>query len=613
MVIPQRSIRQPARLRFDEIMKNVSIRIWKQAKALAPAGMAVLVLAMQPVARAAEGGGTLPASVVQQIGALMQEKAARTPAQRKLDSQLVYAIKMGRNEPIAPGVPTQHLDFAADAQGRVLVDITAKVTDALLAEVRVGGGEVVNHYSRFDAIRAKVPLARLELLAGRQDVRFIRAAAMPVTKVGRILSEGDVTHRAGQARTNYTVAGAGVKIGVISDSVDFLGGSQASGDVGAVTVLPGQSGVPGSGEGTAMLEIVADLAPKAELFFATGGGGLANFAQNILDLRAAGCDIIVDDIGYLTEAPFQDDVLAQAVNTVTADGALFFSAAGNFGNKNDGTAATWEGDFNPGQPLMVGGNALGVAHSYGNTTANTVLSVRGGVALFWADPLGRSTNDYDLYIINPATSTVFSSSTTPQTGTQDPVEVAFVLPGLQIVVVKTSGDNLFIHFDSFAGGEFEFTTSGNIRGHPSTDRGFGVSAVSVATAFPNPFTGGAANPVERFTSDGPRRVFFDPQGNPLLGTNFSSTGGVVRNQPEISAADRVKTATPGFNPFPGTSAAAPHAAAIAALLKSYNPKATPQQIRFALTNSALDIEAPGFDRDAGWGKRIERCFRFLPL
>ena len=60
-------------------------------------------------------------------------------------------------------------------------------------------------------------------------------------------------------------------------------------------------------------------------------------------------------------------------------------------------------------------------------------------------------------------------------------------------------------------------------------------------------------------------------------------------------------ATPGFNPFYGTSAAAPHAAAIAALLKSALPGLTLAQVRTALNASAIDIETPGVDRDTGAG------------
>jgi len=78
----------------------------------------------------------------------------------------------------------------------------------------------------------------------------------------------------------------------------------------------------------------------------------------------------------------------------------------------------------------------------------------------------------------------------------------------------------------------------------------------------------------------------------------------VRQKPDIAAADGVKTTLPpgsGLNPFFGTSAAAPHAAAVAALLKSFRPSLTPVQIRKVLTSTALDIEAKGVDQDSGYG------------
>src|SRR3954465_9268126 len=62
------------------------------------------------------------------------------------------------------------------------------------------------------------------------------------------------------------------------------------------------------------------------------------------------------------------------------------------------------------------------------------------------------------------------------------------------------------------------------------------------------------------------------------------------------------TGAGGFpSSFFGTSAAAPHAAAIAALLKSANPALTPAQIRTLLTATAIDIGVPGADRDSGAG------------
>jgi len=117
--------------------------------------------------------------------------------------------------------------------------------------------------------------------------------------------------------------------------------------------------------------------------------------------------------------------------------------------------------------------------------------------------------------------------------------------------------------------------------------------------YPGLFT--SANETESFSSDGPRRIILDPTGVELTPGNRTSTGGVVRQKPDITAADGVSTAAPGFNPFYGTSAAAPHAAALAALCKSAVPAITPAALRTALTSSAIDIEAAGVDKDTGAG------------
>jgi hypothetical protein len=108
-----------------------------------------------------------------------------------------------------------------------------------------------------------------------------------------------------------------------------------------------------------------------------------------------------------------------------------------------------------------------------------------------------------------------------------------------------------------------------------------------------------AEAVETYSSDGPRRVFYEANGTPITPGDFSVTGGELRAKPDLAAADCVSTATPGFATFCGTSAAAPHAAAIAALLLELG--ATSAEARSALAGTALDIEAPGLDRDSGDG------------
>ena len=62
-----------------------------------------------------------------------------------------------------------------------------------------------------------------------------------------------------------------------------------------------------------MMQIVHDLAPKAQLFFATAFVSEPGFATNIKALRSApnNCDIVLDDVSYSDEAPFQDGILAR--------------------------------------------------------------------------------------------------------------------------------------------------------------------------------------------------------------------------------------------------------------------------------------------------------------
>jgi hypothetical protein len=75
----------------------------------------------------------------------------------------------------------------------------------------------------------------------------------------------------------------------------------------------------------------------------------------------------------------------------------------------------------------------------------------------------------------------------------------------------------------------------------------------------------------------------------------------VRQKPDITAADGVLTSVDGFDPFFGTSAAAPHAAAIAGLVLSGNPGIDPAEVREALTTTAIDLAAPGVDGRSGHG------------
>ena len=351
-----------------------------------------------------------------QIEALLREKETRTPAERKIDSQLLYARRMELGVPIAPGVQTLEVDIPRADDGHVIVDVKANVTGqpdaaveralprdqadrrdrsppargprsdrgdrraagcplraAAAARLYVADG-VPRPVRGSSANRAARRAAALESVLRAHASQQDKSAGARVTAAGRwtsrrrrtligtgagaVSSQADITHRTAVFRglTGFNGSGREDRRAVRRRRAPRRGAG-----VGRSRRRHRAPGQAGSGdEGTAMLELIHDIAPGAQLYFATAFTSITSFAQNIRDLRTAGCDIIVDDVGYFVETPFQDGqgpavvsptnggVVTQAVKDVTAAGALYFSSAGNSGNLNDGTSGVWEGDFNLG-------------------------------------------------------------------------------------------------------------------------------------------------------------------------------------------------------------------------------------------------------------------------
>jgi subtilisin-like proprotein convertase family protein len=629
------------------------------------AGMLVVGIGAQGAG--AKGPEDVTNRAYAQIAALQELKKSLSGAERKLDSRLAVEVRQRAGKVAASALPRLGTGVEVTKSGTTRVEVhAAKISDDLLGRLRKVGAGIRYPSAATGTVLVEAPLGALTTIAGWSDVTgvgiahglisahetdprskpaaeskearearvegAVRAATAKVAAVaadqGSVVSEGDRTHAADTARTRYKVTGTGVKVCALSDGVDSLAASQASGDLPAdLDVLTGQEG--DGDEGTAMLEIIHDLVPNAKLGFATAFTSEASFAENIRALRfTAGCDIIVDDVVYYHESPFQDGLPAQAVNAVIADGGFYFSSAGNEGNKLDGTAGNWEGDFAASGKGI--GKFAGEAHDFDPGAGVQVFdplspgSANRVTTLWWADPLGASANDYDLYLIDAA-GNVSDFSQDTQDGNDDPFEILAAGAGAnqKLAVVKYSGANRYFQLSVFRGrfadstdGTLKaFSTPGITRGHSAAVGAFSVAAAPAAAPlpfdledgdppnpagpYPNVFT--KQSKPERFTSDGPRRVFFNADGTPLTPGDFSSTGGTVRNKPEITAADGVLTSIPDFAPFFGTSAAAPHAAAIAALALSGNPGMTNAEIRSALTGTALDLAPTGYDNRTGSG------------
>ena len=557
---------------------------------------------------------TLAPAAIDQLRLLAEWKGGRSAAERKIDSQLLFALdrRAGRLPSALARLRVPELP----AGGRLEVDIDLQAPDDLqpvAAAVQRTGGAIRFAAASSRALRATVAIEALRSLARDAGVRRIVPARPAYTHT--IVSEGDRTHAADTARNLYGLDGAGHKVCALSNGVDELDYSQSTGELPAVDVLAGEAG--SGAEGTAMLEILHDLAPGATLGFATAFGGIARFAENIRDLAASGCQVIVDDVIYLEESPFQDGPIAAAVDEVASQGVLYLSSAGNEGNLDDGTSGTWQGDFLAGAPLPALPGLM--LHDFaGGEVANLVQKSAPAVALHWTDPSATAANDYDLYVLSGDLAEVVRFSNNTQDGVggdDDPVEIVSFFgsgasAGERLVVARAAGAGRLLNLIAVRG-ELERATRSALRGHAAAAGALAIAAAPASAGYasgqpsgPFPLEFEASQVSETFSADGPRRIFFAADGALLPGAppgDFSATGGVERAKPELAAADGVSTSVEGFTRFFGTSAAAPHAAALAAVYWGALPATSAAGVRAALLATALDIETPGADPTTGLG------------
>jgi subtilisin family serine protease len=329
-------------------------------------------------------------------------------------------------------------------------------------------------------------------------------------------------------------------------------------------------------------------------------------AMNIATLATSNdCNIVVDDMSHPDEPPFQEAFVSDTIGAVAAQkGVLFISSAGNFGNAKYGRPHTWEGDFVDGGTDPKFGS--GHMHRFSaNATFATVTSPHDPnhpntlLAVFWSDPwlqLHRTAN-YELYVFSPTDELLGSAM-----NNRLPYEAVYLLlnvyinkrwyldSGDKIYIVKADGSPArFLHLDmQYA--TIDAGTGGSSRGHNAASSVISVAAVD-APVPPAPFVGGPATTVWPRSSDGRRRIFFEPNGNAITPDNFLAATGV--DKPDLAAATCSDIIPAALGTFCGTSAAAPYVAGIAALIWSYKPTLTAAQVREILIASALDIETPG--------------------
>ena len=191
-------------------------------------------------------------------------------------------------------------------------------------------------------------------------------------------------------------------------------------------------------EGRAMLQIVHDMVPKAQLGFATGYWGEADYANNIRKLKDTfGADVICDDMFYVDEPMFQDGMLAQAVDYVASKGVAYFSAAQDWPGIQGYASTFRQVPFDPSNPqaALKGTNIdltgvdptlyAGGFHNFPRTDGGQDIAqqwdfgapIGDAIVLQWNDPyayvtdsLGKTLVDTTGVITTPSSSLVYNFS-----------------------------------------------------------------------------------------------------------------------------------------------------------------------------------------------------------
>lgn len=538
------------------------------------------------------------------------------PEAQKIEPRLLAVTKMYQEGDDL----SKYTNFRVES-GKVLIQAFAKSVaegPALLNALNAMGmtdGVVHKH-----VVNGMMPLSKIKSTMDVSSMRSIGLVITPQLNIGSVVSQGDKAMNTDQGRATAGVDGSGLKIGILSDTYNALGGAAegvAEGNLPGVGNPNGYSTpvqvladrVTGTDEGRGMAELVHDVAPGAELAFHTAFGGIADFASGILELRQAGCDIIVDDVSYFAQPYFQDDIIAQAVEEVVADGAMFFSSAGNSRNNS------YEEAMKPGNFLFdFGGGLLYEPHDWSDGEYFLKLTLPPGAGLNlwlqWDEPsllagLIGPQQDLDILVFNSTLTAIVAASAGNNPLSGLPVEaiqggnggatplVLYLFVGRYAPTPGNPNKIKFVDFQGVNVGSYFSNSSqwikSTIVGHHNAEAAITTGA---AAYFNTPPFGVDPAVINAFSSIGGSLVLFDPAGNRL-------TTPQDRFKPDLTGPDGGNTSffgsdfePDGFPNFFGTSASAPHIAALAALMKEAVPNASGPTVEKILKETAEDMNDP---------------------
>jgi len=315
----------------------MSIRIFYGFVVAAALAAAVPLRAQNTVAIGDDVSSKLT-SVLATLARAVPQDDARIAAQRVSPGSRLSGDALP--QPVQDAIAGRRLRLNGANEIQVYI-LMSPVNDDRLAQLTAAGVAIEIADAGRRRVQARVPASRLRLIASLSFVDFIRLPTYARHLSGVVTTEGDKILRAEDVRKQLSLDGAGVRVGVLSDGLKGVfaagcdtcggvaGGPISSGDLpdavgvrkagvlvsasggiagrsfqqnGDLEGLPAQAcAFAGAGaEGTAILEIVHDLAPGAQLSFANADTDLAfNRAVNYL---ASTNDIVMDDLGFFGDA-----------------------------------------------------------------------------------------------------------------------------------------------------------------------------------------------------------------------------------------------------------------------------------------------------------------------
>ncbi|MCL4250730.1 MAG: S8 family serine peptidase [Anaerolineae bacterium] len=491
---------------------------------------------------------------------------------------------------------TYGLEITGNRVAVTVITVNAQIAEAIKASARGLGGEITAEYDRwFDA---QLPITALVDVASLPGVSLVQPLAR-VYLLDDSVPTGDVQNDAyeplagshltqGVAASNANawhtagINGAGVWVAIL-DSFTNIAGLQSSGELPSGPCLTILGTLQSSSHGSAVAEIVHDMAPGACLILVspTSATQMASRIQELANYPiATRPKIITSSMGfYNDESGDGTGAVSNAIAYALSQGVLFTQAAGNQARYN------WQAAYSDA-------DADNYLNFSGTDEIMNVGYVPSGyyIHIFMRWNAWPTTNqDYDLGLVRFNTGTgiwdIVATSVGAQTGSQPPIE-AISYPTSQsadygIIVNKYSATgNHVIDIMGHNSPTYEYTMAGRSLVDPATSSSvFAVAALNVVSPYN----------LETYSSQGP-----------ALGSGGSLAAGNA--QPRIAGYANVDTASYPSSSFNGTSSATPHVAGAAALVFDAYPSYTVAQVKSFLESRAVDMGSAGYDYAYGAGR-----------